>query len=1226
MSGARRGRPGLTTGGVAAIVALAGIVAANGLSDDTNPIDDGEVFAKSDRTVRYGRDIRPILSDRCFVCHGPDKATQMADLRLDLRTQATAARPDGGRPAIVPGDPDASELIARITSHDPVIAMPPAAANKRPLSETEIGLIRQWIAEGAAYESHWAFEAPERPAVPTPRAVDRVRTPVDAFILAELDRIDVHPSPPTDRATWCRRVFLDLTGLPPTPAEVETFLADDSPEASGRLVDRLLTEEPYRQRYAERMATPWLDQARYADTIGIHTDNGQQMWLWRDWVLAAYRDNMPFDQFIHEQLAGDLMESPTTDQLIATGFNRAHILTDEGGAISEEYLIEYAADRAETTASVMLGLTIGCSRCHDHKFDPISMEDYYSFLAFFNSVEQPGLYSQTPAVQQRAFEPFLVVPTDEQHEMLETKRTLLAELETELEERTPDELERRDAFVSELAQDGAIAWAPVNLVAAEATSGTTLTIDEERGVAVASGTNPGTEVYELTLDTDATELRAVSLEALNVPWEGRESGRPGRSAHGNVVITEIEVEAAPMDDPEAFEPVDLMWAWADHSQGNNNFDVTNVLDPSKARGWAFDSHLVGEVRTGLFLAEAPFGFESGTRVRVRLKQESVYQQHNMAEVRVRAGMLGDDALARLPVAPSRWHVAGPYPDRPGDTVYDPSWPPERLATIDLDAEIPGTDAGDDAVAPMKWRFNNAHKDEVVANFAAKRGVHYIGRTVYAPTAREVEISLGSDDGFAVFVNGEEVVEKRVPRGAAPDQDRVTIPLRQGPNAVVMKVVNTGGPTGFYWRFVEDESELRGDLAAAVLADHARAGIGDSFEVAWRTKFLPRYKETRARMLATRDEIKAIEDAQPRTMIMKERDEPRPTYVLNRGVYDDPDESRPVSRRTPAALGGWSDEARADRLGLAQWLTSAENPLFARVMVNRVWAQFFGTGIVETSGDFGFQGSWPSHPELLDWLAVDFRESGWDLHHLVKQIVLSDAYRRSSKVRPELAEIDPGNRRLAYFPRRRLPAETIRDQALFASGLLVEDFGGAPVKPYQPEGLWREVAMVQSNTRNFQRDEGEALWRRSVYTYWKRACPPPSMMAFDAPTREFCTIRRQVTNTPLQALVLWNDEQFVEASRALAARVLRGDATDDDARLTALFVRCTAREPRADELPLLREALAAFRARYADAPEDAAALISVGVSTPPEELDPAELAAWTMLANAALNLYETTTQR
>jgi hypothetical protein len=1172
------------------------------------PADPAVVSDPKAEPVRYGRDVRPILSDRCFKCHGLDHATLQAGLRLDRREEAIAPGKDRG-PAIVPGNPDASELLKRVCSSDPKVMMPPPDSAKGALTPEQRDVLRRWIAEGAPYEEHWAFQTPKRPEAPSAGAWGK--NPIDGFIVERLRKASLEPSGEADPTTLVRRAFLDLTGLPPTPGEVDAAVGDGSEGWYERLVDRLMGEEPYRTRYAERMTAAWLDQARYADTCGIHMDAGRQMWSWRDWVLKAYRDNMRFDRFVTEQLAGDLIPDATVSQKVASGFNRNHVTTDEGGAIAEEYLVEYAVDRTATTGSVFLGLTVGCARCHDHKFDPITTQDFYSLYAFFNSIEEPGLYSQTPDFN-RAYEPFIAVPSPEQETKLASITNEVTSLRKELDVRSPEEEAARKAFLGDLWARAGVAWASAEVAGAASSTGATVEPQSDGSVRV-SGANPERDDLTITMRTTATGLRLLALEALEEPTL---ENKIGRAENGNVVISGIVAEAVSVKDPSVTRPVEFVWAWADYSQENGDYDITNVLDPDTPEGWALRGHERPAGRVAVLLAKESFGFEGGTDVKVTIRQQSIYARHTIARPRISLASISDAGVAMLPVVNSRWYVVGPFPGDKDNRVWEPEFGPEQADRISLAQEF--------GEKKLRWRYEGGVTEGKLVGLAGGRNVTYLGKRVYAPTARESAVSLGSDDGFRLFSNAKEVASRQVERAGAPDQDKGTVPLAAGRNTVVMKVVNTGGNGAFYYKGT-DTSELPSDMVAALIPEGRRpAELSARVERAWRIAFLPRYRETESKIAALEMESATITAQIPQTMVMKELATPRETFVLTRGQYDKPDPARKVERAVPHSLGKLPDGAPANRLGLAQWMLSEQNPLTARVTMNRLWEQFFGTGIVATSEDFGYQGEWPSHPELLDWLAVEFRESGWDVQHMIKLVMTSATYRQSSKVRAECREIDPSNRLLASFPRRRLTAEQIRDQALYVSGLLVEKMGGPSVKPYQPDGLWQEVAMPQSNTRAYQRGNGADLWRRSLYTYWKRAVPPPSMLTFDAPTRESCVTRRIATSTPLQALVLWNDEQFQEAARVLAQRTI-AEEKDDTARVVSIFRRLVARAPDDRELAALTKALAGFRERYQYAPWDAAGVTAAGDAPRPENVSPGELAAWTMLGSAVMNLYEATTQ-
>jgi hypothetical protein len=682
------------------------------------------------------------------------------------------------------------------------------------------------------------------------------------------------------------------------------------------------------------------------------------------------------------------------------------------------------------------------------------------------------------------------------------------------------------------------------------------------------------------------------------------------------VLEGIAVEAISIADPSRRESVELAWAWADYEQENGDFRVANALTKGDNRVWAVRGHEVPGKRTALFAATRPFGFAGGTELRVTLNYDSPYAQHVLGRVRLTPIQASEAALAALPEASSGWYIAGPFFGEPG-LGYTTEYGPEREKTLALGKRF-GTEA-----SPGEWRFAPGVLEAQPVGLAASVGSEFIAREIFSPTARKLEISLGSDDGLVVYLNGSKVFETMASRAVAPDQERVSLDLAAGRNFLVCKVVNTGGQAGFYHRAIPADGVYDRAMVALVPPDGAvRDSSVEAARNAWRIRFSPTYIAASRKIEQVAGERAALLAGTPRTMVMKELPMPRETFVHARGAYDQPDKNRPVTRRVPTVLGSLAEDAPKNRLGLAQWLVSKENPLTARVTVNRVWETFFGRGIVRTSDDFGLQGEWPTHPELLDYLAVRFRDGSgdrraWDMHGLVRDIVTSATYRQSSRLRPEIAAFDPENKLLSWFPRQRLSAEAIRDQALFVGGLLKERFGGPSAKPYQPEGLWQEVAMLQSNTRVYEQSQGDDLWRRSLYTYWKRAAPPPTMLTFDAPTREFCATRRLVTNTPLQSLALWNDPQFVEAARSAAERTLRA-AGDDRVRAELLFRRATGTTPSPAVLDKLVETLAANRARYVAAPEEAAKLLAVGMAPRPSDLDPAELAAWTLLANAVLS--------
>lgn len=988
----------------------------------------------ADDAIGFNRDIRPILSENCFACHGPDANQRKGELRLDVEDAAKEH-------AIVAGDVKESEFITRIISTDDDVRMPPPESGKQ-LTAEQIDLLKRWIADGAEYEGHWSFIPPERSQEPNVRNGEWSRSPLDRFVLARLESENLTPSDEADRHTWIRRVTLDLTGLPPTVEEVEAFIGDRSEQAHEKVVDRLLQSK----RYGEHMARYWLDAARYADTNGYQYDLEREQWVWRDWVIQAFNSNMPFDQFTIEQMAGDLLPAATNEQRLATAFHRNHPITIEGGVIDEEYRTEYVVDRVVTTSTVWMGLTMMCGRCHDHKYDPISQREFYSFFAFFNNVPEKG---------NNSFNPRLKVESPLQRAESEGMRQELASAESDFKTRLQANTAQFGKWEAELTDRVRNQWAVVVPDVRKSQGGATLTVQPDQSI-LASGKNPATETYELVFDCDAP-VYAVRLEALADP--SFVSSSTGRGFNGNFVLSEFQIATAKGDSDE-FQQVEIAKAEADYSQKNYNIALTidGKIDKS---GWAVDGNTKFENRVAVFTPAQP---------------------------------LRPDAVGRI-----------------------------RLQ--------------------MHHRFG---------------GSHHIGR---------FRIALAQHPVRVVPPDVTAIIAKESTRRTAAEQSRLN-------------------------------EYLAGQSGVPELQTAAE-----------------RVQRLRARVTASQ--------AVPSTMVMSEMPSPRATRVLFRGEYDKPrDEVQPG---TPGALPSMPEDAPRNRLGLAQWLVSKEHPLTARVAVNRLWERLFGTGLVKTTEDFGSQGEWPSHPELLDWLAVDFVESGWDVKRMLKQLVLSATYRQSSRLTPELLARDPDNRLLARGPRLRLDAEVIRDSALFASGLLSDRLGGPSVFPYHPKGLWQEINNRPGYSRTYKQDSGEKLYRRSLYTFWKRTVPPPSMAAFDAPEREFCVVRRSRTNTPLQAFVMLHDPQFVEAARHLAGRMLTEGGTTLQDRIEFGFQLCYARKPHATELVVLSETVIQRLAQYREQPDAAERLLSVGDSAAGTAHDAAELAAWTSAARVLLNLSEFVTK-
>jgi hypothetical protein len=1139
-------------------------------------------LAPAQDAAAFQREIRPILAEHCFACHGPDAAQRKAGLRLDRRDDATRRLESGAR-AIDPDAPEQSAILLRLRHPDAAERMPPASTGK-PLGDAQIERLAAWVRAGAPYAPHWSFVPPRRlpPPGPDPH-------PIDAFVRASLRGSGLAPSPPAAPATLARRITLDLTGLPPTPAEIDAYLADDEPGAFDRLLDRLFASP----RHGEHMARYWLDAARYADTHGYHLDNARTIWPYRDWVVAAFQRNQPFDRFTIEQIAGDLLPAPTRDQLVATGFQRCLPTTAEGGLIDEEYLAKYAMDRVDTAATVWLGLTLGCAQCHDHKFDPFSQRDYYRLLAFWQNVEGKASDENIPLPP-----PSLPVPSPQQERRLAELDAEIASLQQQLD--APDPA----ADAAQLAWEAGLREAPDPWRIAEPRSalsrgGATAELAPDRSVRF-TGANPATDEHELVLATTLEQIAALRIELLVDPAQQR---RAGRAPNGNLVLGAVELETAPLGDPLARQKIPLVAAAADHAQ--NGFPAAHAIDADPRTGWALLPRQQQDRR--LVVAPArPFGARGGTLLHLRLGYGSVHPQHAAGRVRVAVTA----APQMLPAAVSRWRVVGPFAAGDFATAFRTEFGPER--------EPDAAEYGE-----RRWTERAELTDGAVHAFAGENCAHYLARTIDAPNARELTLGFGSDDGIRVWHDGALVLDREVVRTAAPDQDQVTLRLHPGRNRLLVKLVNATGQHSFFCRTVGEETDdPPASIREALLAEPRSDEQRERLRRYWRERHDPRWRELSARADDRRRERQQIAAGVPATLVIRDAAAMRPTHLLQRGRYDRPGEA--VAPGVPAVLPPL-EAAAPTRLDLARWLVRPDHPLTARVFVNRLWQQMFGTGLVRTAEDFGAQGEWPSHPELLDWLAVEFVESGWDVRHMLRLIATSRTYQQSSASSPAAVALDPHNRRLARGPRHRLDAEVIRDSLLAISGLLVERLGGPGVKPYQPRGIWEAVGYADSNTRFFTQDHGDALWRRSLYTYWKRTAPPPMFLLFDAPMREACTVRRARTNTPLQALALFNDVQYAEAARVFAARILHEPGPDAE-RAERAFRRATGRAPEPDECAELLALLAANVTHYRGDPAAAAAVGRAGEAAPPAELDPVQHAAWTSVASVLLNLDESLTKR
>ncbi len=1041
-----------------------------------NPLQSSEpgLSAGDPKPLSYNRDIRPILTDKCFACHGADSATREAGLRLDVRDDAIA----GG--AIDPGAIDTSELIARINlDADDDSLMPPAKSHKT-MTPQEKQTLTRWIAEGAPYEAHWSFIAPTKPDLPRVSQPQWPRNAIDHFILARLDAEGLAPAPEADRRTLARRASLDVTGLPPDPTLVEAFVADKSPDAYDKYLDQLFAQEGW----GEHRARYWLDYARYADTHGIHFDNFREIWAYRDWVIATFNRNLPFDQFSIEQLAGDMLPEPTLDQQIATGFNRCNMTTNEGGIIDEEYAVLYARDRTETTSAVWMGLTTGCAVCHDHKFDPVTQKDFYSLSAFFNNTTQAvrdGNIPNTP--------PIVVVPRLEDRERFKDLAELIPSTQSQIDTMKKEAIDK-------VATLGLTTTSLARVIPAR-----------ERLVMHAPLGEGATDSTSVLVNGDLIPVTATGA----LTWGDGQTHAKSLVAKPNAKI--MVPDAGDYDLREPF----AVAAWVYPERNDINGAIVARMDESLGyQGWDL--------------------WMNGGRLATHII-------HKWPEKAIKL-------ISREPLAVNQWSHVALVNDGLG-----------KLESIRL--FVNGVEQNNLEVA------NNTLGDESIRTTAP--------------------LTIGSRFQ-ADYLDGLRINDLRLYNDAL--------------SGAQIRDIGDAGAAMF---------------AASLPADAIKGAPAESLARWWLNHESPEYRQTLQSLEDLRSEESLIRKQGTIAHVMNEKPEPAVAHVLNRGEYDQRLDQ--VTADVPGSLPEMGDLPR-NRLGLAQWLFRPDHPLTARVTVNRFWQEVFGTGLVRTSGDFGITGELPSHPELLDYLAVDFRESGWDTRALFRMMLTSATYRQSARTTPRGLEIDAENRLLSHGPRFRMDAEMVRDLAIWSGGLLTPKVGGPSVRPYQPPGVWEAVAMPESNTRNYKADEGAALYRRSMYTFWKRAAPPASMEIFGAPNREVCTVRRERSNTPLQALVTLNDPQFVEASRKLASMTLaQTDGSDDKSRLQFMSARLLSRPLDDRELKILLSAIAELRGHYVTNAGDADALLSVGNTSVDDSFAKPELAAWTMLASELINLDE-----
>jgi len=1004
--------------------------------------------------VEFNRDIRPLLSDICFACHGPDAQKVKGGLRLDKRELALKPAKSGKR-AIVPGKPLESELVQRLHTTDPDDRMPPEESHKT-LTAGQKDLLQRWIVEGAEYQGHWAYQPLKRPAVPGGVPA------IDFLVGQRLGSLGLQPSPEADRRILVRRLYLDLLGLPPKPEEVDAFVADTSPNAYERLVDRLLASP----HYGERMAIGWLDVVRFSDTIGYHSDNPKNIWPYRDYVIRSFNSNKPFDQFTIEQIAGDLLPKATLEQRVASGFNHLLLTTEEGGAQEKDYEARYLTDRVRAVGAVWLGQTVGCAQCHDHKFDPVSARDFYSLGAFFADIQEP-------IIGRRADGEF--VPTQEQAAHMRQNAEREESLRQQYEEPHPEWASVHAAWVAD--QVAAIAqtsrWQSLVPTEVKGTGEATFKVRDDRSVLVGDKA-PDKDTYRIRFEAAPERMLGLQVEALrddSLPSKG-----PGRAGNGNFVLTEV---------------------------------VARIEAPGKAP------------RT------IPF-----TSARASIEQAASAE-------------------------------GNPYG----------AW--TAASTIDGDAKGDG-----------------------------------YGWAILPEAGRPQRLQLGFRDPVTLASGETLVVELQQNHG-------------QGNHTLgCFRIGGTTDPEALRSKVAFPPSKEIADLVT-IPDDKRDAAQREKLFVIWRD-MAPELADLRQRLADARKVKSDFEATVPRSMVTERNDKPRTVRILPRGNFlvetgDIVEPALPVSLSAATKPPG---DRRLNRLDLAHWLVAPENPLTSRVVVNRTWRQFFGSGLSKVLDDLGAQGELPRNPALLDWLASEFQSSGWNLKHMVRLMVTSRTYRQVSTASPELLAKDPDNRELARQGRWRVEAEVVRDNALSVAGLLVPVVGGPSVRPYQPDGYWENLNFPQ---RGYDASKGADQYRRGLYTWWQRSYVHPSMLAFDAATREECAAERTRSNIPQQALVLLNDPTYVESARALAARVLREAPKDPDARLRWAFRQTVSRSPLPDELQTLRTLLDTQLREYRADPKAAAEFVKVGSWLPPEGLDAAELAAWTDLARALLNLHETVTR-
>jgi hypothetical protein len=1129
------------------------------------------------RHLDFNQDVQPILANRCFSCHGPDPEMRKAGLRLDLAEWAMKKR-EGHRDAIVPSHPEKSELVKRIESKDPHYLMPQNAQGEaKPLKADEIAILKEWIKQGAVYRPHWAFETPVRPAVPhNPRSDAWAKNAIDNFICAKLDKQGLEPSAEADKPALIRRVTLDLIGLLPTPEEVRAFINDSSPDAYEHLVDRLLG----RPTFGEQRARYWLDYARYADTYGLHFDNSRDIWPYRDYVIRSFNNNKPFDQFAMEQVAGDLMPMKTLDPLIGSGYVRLGVSSNEGGTIPEELRVNIARERTEAYGATFLGLTVGCAVCHDHKFDPTTQRDFYSLSAFFNNLDEKPFNDDRPV-----WAPVVRVPKIAEEGAYNRVLAHRSELQEKLNAMRAD------------APNLVVRWIASKKDQARPVSSEGLAVrlrlDEGNGELLKNSA-PNANPASFTTTTMKPEWGETTWL-----WPDFRMQSSTRVPLG---------QAGDYETNRAFSAGGwFMFRAAPFHPGSYGTLISKMDSTQQDRGWELAADDTGAI-TVAFVNESAKGEHAA-------KNEAAPKKKNNKNA----------SAGQPPITKEPFHY--PTPQDLSKKDLAPNKPPEQLKAEKDTGENSKTKDEAEAKA-KKPKSNDAPRDntpEIAIRVAAVTPLALDNAWKHIFFSYD---GSGHASGVKIFINGVPVETHVLKDNLGTASIRTGAPMQLGwrnPEEHPAKDARYQDIRLYARAIAADEVQRLPfeDFVAEIAAQPPAQWTTDQWHVI--TEFYlndvdPTYRRIQHEMVSLDEQLDRLSARGKLTLVSWEKSTLPYAHVLTRGVYTARTER--VEANTPHFLSPLPPNEPRNRLALAKWTVSPENPLTARVTVNRMWYELFGTGLVETTEDFGIMGQGPTHPELLDWLALEFRESGWNVKHLYKLIVMSATYRQSSKAGPQQLAIDPTNRWLSHGPHFRMDAEMVRDIALQSGGLLVQEIGGASAKPYQPPGIWEQVSYPTSDTVHYVQDHGDLLYRRSLYTYVKRMALLPNMDAFDAPVRDVVCTRRQRTDTPLQALVTMNDVQWVEAARALAERVIREGGPSPEQRIDRMGIILLSRVPPPPMAAVLEKSLGEMQKHYAANPKDARAFVSIGEKRRASSIPEPELAAWTMIASEMLNLDET----